>query len=361
MKRTFLALALLALAAAPAAAAVSVAVRPQRVWIETFPHSQGLNFDFEVRNSGDAPVRLYEVHVDVLDRAGNLVARRRLNSQAISPSILTIPKRDLEPKGRLWLFNPFPTFPAGVPIARLDYTFRFGPPDSEDWLDPIKVTVTPASGRPRTVLRVPLRGRVIVDDGHDFYAHHRRLDLTHPFLESLRVEKNPTRYSLDLCVIDTGGNLHRGDGKKREEWLSWEAPVVAAANGTVVEARNDRQDFLMGQPGFDYAELAKDDTAINGNYVAIDHGGGEYSIYVHLRKGSVSVKPGDVVRAGDRIAQIGLSGDAYFPHLHFEMRDGASLRSDGLPMYFTGFRRSYEKTSVTTPQPIDTGDIVVTP
>jgi Peptidase family M23 len=353
--------ALLALFAIPAVAEVTVAVHPQRVRVETFRHAQALNFDFEIRNDGTTPVRIYEVHVDVLDRDGKVVHRRRINSQAISPSMLTVPKRDVAPKSRLWLFNPFHTFPAGLPIARLDYTFRVGPPDSDEWLAPIKVTITPEAARTKTVLRVPMRGRVIVDDGHDFYAHHRRLDLTHPLLESLRVDKNPSRYALDLCVIDADGKLHRGDGRKREDWLSWEAPVVAAANGKVVEARGDRQDFVMNETSFDYGELAKDDTAINGNYVVVDHGSGEYSIYVHLRQGSVRVKPGDTVRAGDAIAKIGLSGDAFFPHLHFELRDGTSLRSNGLPAYFKGFRRSYEKSNVPSPEPIDTGDIVIAP
>jgi len=47
--------------------------------------------------------------------------------------------------------------------------------------------------------------------------------------------------------------------------------------------------------------------------------------------GSVRVKPGEKIRAGDQIGLIGMSGNAEFPHLHF------ALRFEGQPVDpFTG-------------------------
>ena len=48
-----------------------------------------------------------------------------------------------------------------------------------------------------------------------------------------------------------------------------------------------------------------------GNRVGIDHGDGWATDYCHLATGSVSVKPGDNVAAGQPIGRVGLSGDAW--------------------------------------------------
>lgn len=92
-------------------------------------------------------------------------------------------------------------------------------------------------------------------------------------------------------------------------------PVVAAAPGTVIGVRD-------GMPDVDVREL--DPAAIKGreagNGVTIDHGGGWHSQYSHLRRGSVAVRPGERVEAGQRLGLIGHSGVAEFPHLEFVVR-----------------------------------------
>ena len=54
------------------------------------------------------------------------------------------------------------------------------------------------------------------------------------------------------------------------------------------------------------------------NYVIISHGGGQLSLYWHMRKGSVAVKMGDDVVAGQSIGMTASSGYSTGPHLHFE-------------------------------------------
>ena len=61
-----------------------------------------------------------------------------------------------------------------------------------------------------------------------------------------------------------------------------------------------------------------------GWYVTVAHRLGDgsivYSVYAHLRPGSVQVVAGDCVAAGDPIGRVGRSGRASTDHLHFEVR-----------------------------------------
>ena len=63
-----------------------------------------------------------------------------------------------------------------------------------------------------------------------------------------------------------------------------------------------------------------------GNCVIIDHGGGMWTLYGHIREGGLKVKVGDSVSKGDVIAESGSTGRSTGPHLHFEVRiDGKAV------------------------------------
>ncbi len=55
-----------------------------------------------------------------------------------------------------------------------------------------------------------------------------------------------------------------------------------------------------------------------GNYIAIRHPNKMYSYYAHLKKNSMLVQVGETVSPGQRIAEVGSSGNSTDPHLHFE-------------------------------------------
>jgi hypothetical protein len=90
--------------------------------------------------------------------------------------------------------------------------------------------------------------------------------------------------------------------------------VLAAADGTVLRLREGVRDGGSTREEIDRA-LAENKGC--GNGVLIDHGGGWQSISCHMKKGSLVVKPGQKVQRGNVIGQIGQSGAAEFPHLHF--------------------------------------------
>ena len=75
-------------------------------------------------------------------------------------------------------------------------------------------------------------------------------------------------------------------------------PIVAANSGTVTKA-------VYSNRGY-------------GNYIIIDHGGNNFTLYGHCNSLSVSV--GDYVTQGQQIATVGSTGNSTGPHLHFEIR-----------------------------------------
>lgn len=92
-------------------------------------------------------------------------------------------------------------------------------------------------------------------------------------------------------------------------------PVVAAAPGVVRATRDGMADISVREIG---AEAIRGREA--GNGVVIDHGDGWETQYSHLRNGSVAVRQGDRVAAGQRLGLIGMSGNAEFPHTEFSVR-----------------------------------------
>ena len=55
-----------------------------------------------------------------------------------------------------------------------------------------------------------------------------------------------------------------------------------------------------------------------GNMVMIDHGGGVITLYAH--GSSIEVSEGDIVRKGQTVLKVGMTGYATGPHAHFEIR-----------------------------------------
>lgn len=97
-------------------------------------------------------------------------------------------------------------------------------------------------------------------------------------------------------------------------------PIVAARTGTVLTAR-DGQAGRMPDPA--------------GNYVRVVHDDGTHSAYLHLKRGSVKVKPGQLVKAGTLLGHSGNTGRSTGPHLHFVVQKhyGDSLVS--IPFRFS--------------------------
>ena len=64
-----------------------------------------------------------------------------------------------------------------------------------------------------------------------------------------------------------------------------------------------------------------------GCYVRLKHNNGLYSLYYHLKSGSVCVNVGDKVVKGQKLGIIGTTGQSTGIHLHFQIDKGSSNTS----------------------------------
>ena len=91
--------------------------------------------------------------------------------------------------------------------------------------------------------------------------------------------------------------------------------VLAAAAGRVVRVRDGIADISIRITG--KAAVAGKEC---GNGLVIDHGSGWSTQYCHMQSGSLIVSSGQVVKAGDPLGKVGLSGETEVPHLHLTVR-----------------------------------------
>ena len=131
------------------------------------------------------------------------------------------------------------------------------------------------------------------------------------------------------------------------DYFAFDREIHAIGDGIVAEAGNSWPDAFARNPLEYSVERVTDFTdellaggmpfnhAILGNYVVIDHRNDEFSLYAHMREGSVPVAVGDRISKGQVIGRIGNTSNSEGPHLHFHLMDGPDFRfANGLPVQF---------------------------
>lgn len=101
-------------------------------------------------------------------------------------------------------------------------------------------------------------------------------------------------------------------------------PVLAVGDGVIVTAGNDTQQRLCGDDG---KRVCGRDINFYGNLIVLQldrayNGQRVFALYGHLSK--ISVNVGDRVKTGDVLGEVGMTGIALGPHLHFEVRVGVN-------------------------------------
>jgi len=204
----------------------------------------------------------------------------------------------------------------------------------------VRITVTDAQGRraeqalripiqyyqQKTSLIVPFRGHGVV--GQDW--------ITNGGHGGGRGGDCGTEFATDLRGLDENWAEQRNAADENASAAGWGREIVAPAAGTVTYARNDVPD--NPHPGTDsslYTALHDPIMANAGNCVIIDHGHSEFSVMMHMQQGSVTVRPGERIAAGQVIGRLGNSGNSFGPHVHYQLQSGPQLFHDqGLPFRF---------------------------
>jgi hypothetical protein len=184
--------------------------------------------------------------------------------------------------------------------------------------------------RPPVVISAPLSGAGWVN------VNGCCNDPTSPHRETLLASDGdwatPELFAIDW-VREVGGRIYNGDGSQNTDWVGFGEPIHAVVDGTAVVAVDGKPDIppMTKNPGLrtpeDYA----------GNNVVIAIGHGRYAVFDHLVRGSVRVRRGQHVRAGQVIGKLGNSGNTDGPHLHFGIETRPDALSQGLPFEIDDF------------------------
>jgi Peptidase family M23 len=142
------------------------------------------------------------------------------------------------------------------------------------------------------------------------------------------------RFAIDYVQLQPDDRLFTGEAAKPESFGYFGADILAVADGPVASVVDGLPEQV---PGKNPTGLPLDQYP--GNHIVQDLGDGNYALYAHIKTGTIKVKPGDRLTAGQVIGAVGNTGNSTAPHLHFHvMSTPDPLRSDGLPFVFSKFR-----------------------
>jgi murein DD-endopeptidase MepM/ murein hydrolase activator NlpD len=158
----------------------------------------------------------------------------------------------------------------------------------------------------KTKLRLPFRGT--------WSAMNAERNMSNPHFN------NPNQtYAVDWIVRDEQLKSFKTDGKRNEDYYAYGKEALAPADGVVVIV-------VDGVPENPAPRTDEGDKYnVCGNHVVVDFGNGEYALLAHLIPGSIRVKVGEHVTAGQTLGLVGNSGHSTEPHLHFQLMDAPRL------------------------------------
>ena len=138
----------------------------------------------------------------------------------------------------------------------------------------------------------------------------------------------PDNTSMDKFRLDVGETVSPVMGVLTSPFGWREHPVDGEEkfhNGVDLAVNNGTDVLAFASGTVDYIG----DSPVYGLYLQLSHAGGLKSFYAHCSQ--LLVQQGQVVAAGERVAQSGDTGNATGPHLHFELKLNGVLLN---PLYY---------------------------
>jgi murein DD-endopeptidase MepM/ murein hydrolase activator NlpD/urea transporter len=163
--------------------------------------------------------------------------------------------------------------------------------------------------------------------------------------EGQHTHKGEWSSALDFVLVDEVNKTYNFSSGSNEDFYCYNKPVVAPADGMVVEIIDNVDDNEPGKVNSDKNW---------GNIVIIKHLNNLYTQMSHLKKDTIRVNNGDFVRKGDILALCGSSGRSPEPHLHFQLQltplPGAKTLAYPFSYYFKKADDGMQLCSFDTPQ-----------
>jgi hypothetical protein len=149
------------------------------------------------------------------------------------------------------------------------------------------------------------------------------------------------RYAYDFVGIDPKSHRMRFYqssplrylllGVYMQDCFGWGKPIFSATAGKVIHVEDGWPERNPVHILKDLSILLKNSRTINtkqaidlrslsGNNIIVESSDG-YAVYAHAQTDSIIVTPGDHVIPGQRLANVGHSGNSTAPHLHFQLMD----------------------------------------
>lgn len=111
------------------------------------------------------------------------------------------------------------------------------------------------------------------------------------------------RFALDFVQANEAFQTHAGRGTRAEEYFCYGREIRAAADGTVVAVEDRVRQAFLGWGLCDFTARS-----FVGNHVLVEHAEGEFALYAHLVRGSITVTPGDRIDRGQVLGHCGHTG-----------------------------------------------------
>jgi hypothetical protein len=164
-----------------------------------------------------------------------------------------------------------------------------------------------------------------------------------------------TTYAIDFLAVDARGRTAEVrdwrtllSSEPVDRFLGFGRPILSPADGVVAAVHDGEPDhparrsqlalvpYALGQA----ARVRRGMAAVAGNHVMIALGrAGPYAAVVHLQLGSIVVRPGEAVVAGQPLGSCGNSGNSTQPHVHLQVMDSLDVATArGVPLAFRRFR-----------------------